>query len=222
MDIIIRKSTFRHFLLGYDDKNCFLETIMRYILASKSPRRREILQSIGLDFTVFTADTDETSSITDPAALVKELSLRKGRATADELSKKGELSADDIIIASDTVVAYDCEILGKPRDRDDARRMLKLLSGKKHRVLSGIALIKGDASFVSFSETFVYFNELDDALIERYLDTAEPYDKAGAYGIQGIASVWVDRIEGSYLGVVGLPVSLLDKLHRECTGASIF
>lgn len=194
---------------------------MRYILASKSPRRREILQNIGLEFTVFVADADETSDITDPIALVKELALRKGQAAADALSEKGELSSGDIIIASDTVVACGSEILGKPRDREDARRMLKLLSGEKHRVVSGVALLRDGQRFVSHSETFVYFDSLDDDAIERYLDTSEPYDKAGAYGIQGLASVWVRRIEGSYFGVVGLPVNVLDKLHRECTGASL-
>lgn len=194
---------------------------MRYILASKSPRRREILQNIGLEFTVFVADADETSDITDPIALVEELSLRKGRAAADALSEKGELSSWDIIIASDTVVACGSEILGKPRDRADARRMLKLLSGNKHRVVSGVALLRDGQTFVSHSETFVYFDKLDDDAIDRYLDTQEPYDKAGAYGIQGLASVWVNRIEGSYFGVVGLPVNVLDKLHRECTGASL-
>ena len=194
---------------------------MRYILASKSPRRREILQNIGLEFTVFVADADEASDITDPIALVEELSLRKGRAAADALSEKGELSSGDIIIASDTVVACGSEILGKPRDRADARRMLKLLSGNKHRVVSGVALLRDGQTFVSHSETFVYFDKLDDDAIDRYLDTQEPYDKAGAYGIQGLASVWVRRIEGGYFGVVGLPVNVLDKLHRECTGASL-
>ena len=194
---------------------------MRYILASKSPRRREILQNIGLEFTVFTADADESSDTADPVSLAEELALRKGEATAKALSEKGELSSGDIIISADTVVACGSEILGKPRDRADARRMLKLLSGKKHRVISGVSLIRDGKSFTSHSETLVCFDEIDDAAIERYLDTAEPYDKAGAYGIQGLASLFVSGIEGCYFGVVGLPVNVLDKLHRKCTGASL-
>lgn len=194
---------------------------MRYILASRSPRRREILQNIGLDFTVFTADADETSSIDDPIKLAEELALRKGEAVRKALSGKKELTAEDIIVSADTVVAYGCEILGKPRDRDDARRMLSLLSGNRHRVISGVALIRDGERFVSHSETFVSFDKIDDSAIERYLDSGEPFDKAGAYGIQGLASVWVNRIEGCYFGVVGLPVNVLDRLHRECTGISL-
>ncbi len=194
---------------------------MRYILASKSPRRREILQNIGLSFTVLTADADETSSTADPITLAEELALRKGEAVRKALSEKKELASEDIIISADTVVAFGNEILGKPRDRADARRMLKLLSGKRHRVISGVALIRNGKSFVSHSETFVCFDEIDDDAIERYLDSGEPFDKAGAYGIQGLASVWVNRIEGCYFGVVGLPINVLDRLHRECVGISL-
>ncbi|MBO5415680.1 MAG: septum formation protein Maf [Clostridia bacterium] len=194
---------------------------MRYILASKSPRRREILKNIGLDFTVITAETDETSSITEPAELVKELSLRKGRAVADMLANAGELCENDIIISADTVVECEGEILGKPRDKADALRMLKLLSGNCHRVLSGVTLIRGGRSFVSCSETSVYFDEIKEADALRYIDSGEPFDKAGGYGIQGYAGIWVRRIDGCYFGVVGLSVNTLDKLHRDCTGHSI-
>ena len=191
---------------------------MRYILASKSPRRREILENIGLDFTVITADTDESCSLSSPEELVKELSLRKGRAVADMLRAKGELGSDDVIISSDTVVVCGSEILGKPKDAEDAMRMLSMLSGSSHRVLSGVALISADRELVSYSETKVYFDEIDREDATRYIESREPFDKAGAYGIQGYASVWVNRIDGCYFGVVGLPVNLLDKLHRECTG----
>ncbi len=194
---------------------------MRYILASKSPRRREILTNIGLDFTVITADTDESCSLTAPEALVEELSLRKGRAVADMLSASGELENDDIIIASDTVVVCGDEILGKPTDKEDAMRMLSLLSGNCHRVLSGVALISGGQTFVAHSETKVYFDEIDEADALKYVESGDPLDKAGAYGIQGYASVWVNRIDGCYFGVVGLPVNLLDKLHRDCTGKAL-
>ncbi|MBQ8141510.1 MAG: septum formation protein Maf [Clostridia bacterium] len=191
---------------------------MRYILASRSPRRREILTNIGIDFTVVTADTDETSSLSDPSELAEELARRKGRAAAELLSQKGELSEDDVIISADTVVFCGGEILGKPRDRTDAKRMLRLLSGNSHTVVSGVALIKGGESFVSHSETKVYFDKLSESEINDYVDTDEPFDKAGAYGIQGRASLWINRIEGCYFGVVGFPVNLFNDLHRKCLG----
>ena len=194
---------------------------MRYILASKSPRRREILSNIGLEFDVVTADTDESSDLRDPIALSEELAARKARAVRDLLDARGELSAEDIIIASDTVVECGGEILGKPADREDAKRMIKLLLGRSHRVLSGIALIRGGECVVGHSETFVYMDEIDAEDLSRYLDTPEAYDKAGAYGIQGYASRWISGIEGCYFGVVGMSVNTLDKLHRKLTGAPI-
>ena len=194
---------------------------MRYILASKSPRRREILSNIGLAFDVVVAQTDESSSETDAIALSRELALRKALAVREMLLAKGELSQDDIIIASDTVVECGGEILGKPKDREDAERMLGMLSGGAHRVLSGIALVRGDAQVIGHSETFVYVDEIEREDMEAYLDTSEAYDKAGAYGIQGYASRWISRIDGCYFGVVGMSVNTLDKLHRELTGRSI-
>ena len=142
---------------------------MRYILASKSPRRREILSNIGLDFTVLTADTDESSTVSDPIKLAEKLALRKGQAVYDTLAAKNELSPEDIVISADTVVAYGEEILGKPRDREDARRMLKLLSGRCHRVISGVALIRDGRPVVSHSETLVYFDNISDEDIEKYI-----------------------------------------------------
>ena len=194
---------------------------MRYILASKSPRRREILSNIGLAFDVVTADTDESSDLTDPIVLSEELALRKAEAVRAVLAERGELSEEDIIIASDTVVECGGEILGKPDDREDAERMINLLSGRAHRVLSGIALIRGGERVVGHSETFVYMDGIDREDLLRYLDTPEAYDKAGAYGIQGYASRWISRIDGCYFGVVGMSVNTLDKLHRRLTGAPI-
>ena len=194
---------------------------MRYILASKSPRRKEILSNIGLVFDVVVADTDESSDKTDPIELSEELAARKAEAVRAVLEARGELGAEDIIIASDTVVECDGEILGKPADRADAKRMLELLSGREHRVLSGIALIRADARVVGHSETFVYMDEIDAEDLERYLDTPEAYDKAGAYGIQGYASRWISRIDGCYFGVVGMSVNTLDKLHRKLVGYPI-
>ena len=194
---------------------------MKYILASKSPRRKEILQNLGLSFEVVTADTDESSDISEPALLVEELSLRKGRAVYDKLIKENAVSNDDVIISSDTLVVYENNILGKPTDRADAVRMLRLLSGKRHKVISGVAIIHGGREFVSHSETSVYFDDLSDAEIDAYIATGEPFDKAGAYGIQGTASLWVNRIDGCYFGVVGLPINTLNKLHTEATGRSL-
>ena len=191
---------------------------MKYILASKSPRRREILTNIGIEFEIVTADTDESSGQKDPVSLTEELSKRKGRAVSLLLKKQGRLDSETVIISADTVVACDGEILEKPRDKDDAYRMLRMLSGRQHEVVSGITLICGDKECTSHSTTKVYFNELSDKEISRYIDSGEPFDKAGAYAIQGLASLFVNRIDGCYFGVVGLSVNLLNELHKQCVG----
>ena len=176
---------------------------MKFILASKSPRRREILSDLGIKFDIITADTDESCDITDPRLFVEELALRKGRAVADTIDK------GTIIIASDTVVACNGKILGKPKSREDAKRMLDMLSGSKHDVISGIALISKDKEAVASEVTHVIFDKLTDSDKEIYLNSDEPYDKAGAYAIQGLASMWIKGIEGDYFNVVGLPVKRL-------------
>ena len=184
---------------------------MKFILASKSPRRREILADLGLKFEIITADTDESCALTDPKAYVEELALRKGRAVAKLLSDN-----DTLIIASDTVVACSGEILGKPHDRADAKRMLDMLSGSKHDVISGIALITREKAVVASETTHVIFDRLSDSDKEIYINSDEPYDKAGAYAIQGLASMWIKGMEGDYFNVVGLPVKLLhDVLKKE-------
>ena len=177
---------------------------MRIILASKSPRRREILQNLGLEFEVITADTNEECDITDGALLAEELSLRKAKAVADGI----ELD-DTVVIGCDTVVVCDGKILGKPKDRADAEKMLRMLSGKAHSVISGLTLIGGGNIITASEETKVFFDELTESEIEEYISTDEPYDKAGAYGIQGLAGKFIGRIEGCYFNVVGLPVNLL-------------
>ena len=182
---------------------------MRFILASKSPRRREILSDLGLNFDIITEDTDESCDVQDPCELVKELALRKGRAVARLVSD------DAIIIASDTVVACGNEILGKPKDKADAKRMLDMLSGSSHKVISGIALISKDKEAVASEVTRVIFDELTESDKQLYIDSSEPYDKAGAYAIQGLASMWIKGIEGDYFNVVGLPVKRLHDLLLE-------
>ena len=186
--------------------------MMRVILASKSPRRREILSMLGVPFSVLSADADETSAINDPEALVRELAARKGRAVRDLLRARGEWDGDTLIIAADTVVAVGGEILGKPRDDADACRMLFLLSGKTHRVVSGVALFRGEREIAESECTAVTFAPLSDKEISSYTASGEPRDKAGAYAVQGLASVFIKKIDGCYFNVVGLPVHRLYRM----------
>lgn len=191
---------------------------MTIILASKSPRRREILQDLGLNFSIFALDTNESSDEKDPERYVKEIALRKGQAVAERFfSKDKEFLSDCIILACDTVVVSpDGEIMGKPKDKNDARRMLRSFSGRAHRVISGIALVSSEKSVTACESTTVHFDEIDENSLEKYLCTSEAYDKAGAYAIQGYASTWINGIEGDYFNVVGLPVKLLsDTLKKE-------
>ena len=192
---------------------------MKYILASKSPRRREILENLGIPFEIITADTDESDDTVDPCLLVERLSARKGEAVRALLQETGRaLDENTVIISSDTVVCVDGQILGKPKDRADADRMLRSLSGRSHQVVSGISLIGKDLSGTSHEVTHVTFDHLDEETLDRYLSSAEPYGKAGAYAIQGMASAWISGIEGCYFNVVGLPVHRLNRLHREIFG----
>lgn len=186
---------------------------MRYILASASPRRKEILENLGLDFTVITSDADESSDLTDPEELTKELAKRKGQAVAELLSDK--LDSETVIISADTVVCCDGEILGKPRDRSDAERMIRMLSGKAHTVTSGVALIYNGKAYSCAATTRVFFDELDEDFINNYINSAEPYDKAGSYAIQGKAAPVISKIDGCYFNVVGLPVNCLCRLAKE-------
>ena len=174
------------------------------ILASKSPRRQELLKFITQDFTVKTAEVDETlPEKISPADAVLYLSKIKAEPFKNE---------NDVVIGADTVVAIDGKILGKPSDKADARDMLRLLSGKTHSVFTGVTVFKGNDSKSFFSETKVTFFELSESEIENYISTGEPLDKAGAYGIQGFGSLLVEKIEGDYFNVVGLPVSKLNRL----------
>lgn len=194
---------------------------MRIVLASKSPRRREILSSLGVAFDIVSADADESSDITDPAALVRELSLRKGRATRELLRSRGEWDDSTLVIASDTVVAIDGKILGKPRDDADAARMLTLLSGSAHHVISGISLLLGDREIADFDDTSVLFDDMTPAEIGWYVQSGEPRDKAGAYAVQGLASLWIKGLQGCYFNVVGLPVHKLNLLLKAFIGKSL-
>lgn len=190
---------------------------MQIILASASPRRREILGQMGASFEVITADASEESDITSPAELTRELALRKGRAVLEKLQKSGNADGK-IIISADTVVACDGQILGKPQSREDAYRMLKLISGRAHEVVTGIGVTVNGVTHTDFSRTLVHVEDIPDDEIWAYIDSGDPMDKAGAYGIQGAFSSWVKGIDGCYFGVVGLPVNKLSGLFYECVG----
>lgn len=177
------------------------------ILASKSPRRRELLAEAGYTFTCVTSDFDESSVRgADPRELPRLLALGKALAVADQ-ARPGEP-----VIGSDTVVLLDGAVLGKPCDEDDARRMLRALSGKTHEVATGVAVVRDGTEAFSFTDVArVTFWPLDGNDIEWYLQTGEPFDKAGAYGIQGKGRLLVRGIEGDFYTVMGLPIS---RLHR--------
>ena len=176
------------------------------ILASASPRRRELLALAGVDFAVKVADVEEViPENASPDEVVKSLAIQKASAVAQE-------NPDSIVIGSDTVVALDGVILGKPRDEEDAVRMLKTLSGRSHTVYTGVAIIHGEKTSNFCEATEVVFNSLTDEEIRNYVDTKEPMDKAGAYGVQGKGCVLVEKIVGDYFNVVGLPVS---RVYRE-------
>lgn len=190
---------------------------MEIILASRSARRQEILSGLGIPFKVAVSHADETlSTPVAPFKYAETVSLRKAQAILSHLGSHPAPVPDRLIIAADTLVVCDGRILGKPKDKDDAREMLRLLSGKKHSVISGITAILGDRAVTEHEETFVSFRRLSDSEIESYISTDEPYDKAGGYGIQGKAAIFAAGIEGDYLNVVGLPVfRLFDLLQRE-------
>lgn len=194
---------------------------MRIILASKSPRRREILEMLGLKFEIIVSEVDESSDITDPTALVRELAARKGRAVLDSLMATGEDISDTLIISSDTLVFCGDEILGKPIDRADGERMLRLMSGREHTVASGIAAIYGGVCAVDSDATQVRFSQMSDDEIAFYLNTNEYADKAGAYAVQGIAALYIDGIDGDYFNVVGLPLRRLKLLLRDAFGIGL-
>jgi nucleoside triphosphate pyrophosphatase len=184
---------------------------MRLILASTSPRRAQILRDAGLAFSIISSAVDETPI---PGEAPNDLVLRLANAKADLVAARSVGPA--IVIAADTVVLLEGQILGKPRSTDDARHMLEKLSGRKHSVVTGVSLIRlPDVEQRAFVETtLVHFDRLSANEIIRYLATDEPHDKAGAYAIQGRAGRYIPRIEGCYYNVVGLPLArLLSELH---------
>jgi septum formation protein len=179
------------------------------VLASASPRRAELLRAAGFAFTVRAADVDE--SVRDgeaPDAYVLRLAVEKARAVTR--------AAGEVVLAADTTVVVDQEILGKPVDATDAARMLRRLAGRSHRVLTGVCVRSEDRVDAHVSATEVEFLPLDEAEITWYVTTGEPMDKAGAYGIQGRCSRFIARVDGSYTNVVGLPVALVYQMLKRC------
>ncbi len=188
------------------------------ILASASPRRRDILNGLGVSFTVLAADTDENCTLTDPAAYAEELARRKGRAVYDRLKARGNAHDDTVILSADTVVCVDGVILGKPHDEADACRMLRALSGKTHAVITGIGLTVNGVTVTASEKTLVHVAQIPDGELKKYAASGDPLDKAGAYGIQGAFSKWIEGIDGCYFNVVGLPTHRLNELFFTCTG----
>jgi len=176
---------------------------------------------LGVTFDIVTADTDEHSTITNPAALVEELALRKGRAVKELLLARGKWNDDTLIIASDTVVATGNVILGKPEDERDAARMLGLLADSTHHVISGIALLQGEREIAAHDKTAVHFAPMSEEEILWYAKSGEPLDKAGAYAVQGLASLFIKGLSGDYFNVVGLPVYRLNLLVKKFVGKSL-
>lgn len=175
---------------------------MRLILASGSPRRRELLTTAGFSFDIMISKADENSGEKDPAKLVEELSFLKALA----VQKTDDVEEQDIILGADTVVALEGVILGKPKDAEDAKRMLRMLSGRSHEVFTGVTLLRGEERLSFHEKTEVSVDELTEEEIAKYVASGEPLDKAGAYGIQGLFGKHICGITGDYNNVVGLPV----------------
>jgi len=182
----------------------------RLILASASPRRRELLAQAGYTFEVQPAHVNEDlRPDEDPIAYVVRLAREKAQSVFAEISSTAPASPQVVVLGADTTVTLDSHILAKPEDAADAARMLRLLSGRTHRVITGVALASAKGVDVAAEVTGVQFLTLSDDELAAYIATGEPMDKAGAYGIQGFAAKWIPRIEGCYFNVVGLPLALV-------------
>jgi septum formation protein len=192
------------------------QTSIPLILASASPRRRELLAQAGFTFEVITADVPEIRKPgEDPIRFVTRLAREK----AEAVLAREDIPPNALILGADTIVLLDEEVLGKPQDAPDAARMLRLLSGRTHQVITGVCLAKGKERQRAAEVTFVRFITLSDEEIEAYVATGEPLDKAGAYAIQGRAGRWVPRIHGCYFNVVGLPLALVSSMIEAMQGA---
>jgi septum formation protein len=199
----------------------FCKIIAMLVLASASPRRQDLLRNARIPFTVHPADINETPLPHEsPQTCAERLAQEKAQTVSNQHPR-------DFVLGADTIVVVDNAILGKPRDQQDAARMLRLLSGRTHTVITGVCLIgpitassesneNQQPATVSSETTRVHMSQISDNEIRDYVATGEPMDKAGAYAIQGIASRWITRIEGDYSNVVGLPVALVYAMLRKC------
>lgn len=196
----------------------------KIILASRSPRRAELLAAAGIPFEVLAADVDESvRPAEDPAAYVERLAIEKARAVLAWLNDKpkglsppqGLSPRDVIVLAADTTVTIDGSILGKPVDEQEATEMLRRLRGRVHDVFTGVALADAAGVQSAVERTRVWFGPMTDEDISWYVASGEPFDRAGAYAIQGLASRFIPRIEGSYSNVVGLPVALVSSILKQ-------
>jgi septum formation protein len=191
-------------------------------LASKSPRRRELLSLMGLDFEIITADADESCPEgMESGEICRELANRKAHEVFRRLKNQGK-HENALVIAADTLVFLGGNPLGKPRDEADAKRMLTDLSGTTHTVCTGISVMSVGRTVSEFETTYVKFREADERDILGYIATKEPFDKAGAYGIQGLGASFVEKIDGDYFNVVGLPICRLARVLRENYGIRLF
>ena len=183
------------------------------VLASKSPRRQQILRDAGIPFIVRASDIPEERRAGESA-------MDYVRRLAEEKASGVPMNSAEVVLGADTVVVIDDQVLEKPRDSSDALRMLRLLSGREHEVITGICLRSDSRKIVGTANTRVRFVALTDDELNAYVASGEPMDKAGAYAIQGLASKFIDRIEGDYFNVVGLPVALVYRYWREISRAS--
>ena len=181
---------------------------MQLVLVSQSPRRRELMGLLRIPFTVRVADIDETM---DPAKSPFDEVARVSRLKAEAIPRE----ATDVVIAADTIVVCAGQVLGKPKDEADAARMLRLLSNRDHQVMTGLTLLRGERCLTCTEVTDIHFRALPDREIAAYIRTGEPMDKAGAYGIQGGAALFAERLNGDYFNVVGLPVCRLWQLLQQ-------
>lgn len=187
---------------------------MRFVLASASPRRKELLEQIGMEFTIQVSDVDEVTAATEPAEYVMELAAMKAEDVAGKIPvmyDTRDINQDYVVIGSDTVVAVGNEILGKPVDEEDACRMLRMIAGNTHQVYTGVALVVFRDNRIErnvfFEKTDVTMYDMTDEEIRQYVASREPMDKAGSYAIQGRCAAYVKGIQGEYASVVGLPVA---------------
>ena len=181
---------------------------MQLILASQSPRRKELLGLFRVPFQIRVADIDETMDLAKPPfEEVARVSGLKAAATPR--------ASDDVVVAADTIVVCGGEVLGKPKDEADAQRMLRLLSGRDHQVMTGMTVLRGETALTTTEITHIHFRELTEGEIRRYIATGEPMDKAGSYGIQGGAALFAEKLQGDYYNVMGLPVCRLYKILQQ-------